>query len=393
MRVAFIIQFNRPEFGGVYYSATTRIRYFVKENPDIDVEIFNVRARPFFLIRLFRFLITGQKFYPTVTWFNNLEVRNVYYSLTALELVRHKLSRECHIDYRKKTSQYARFFSEADLIAAHFGNGPGEIALYLSRYLNKKFTVTFHGSDIHTTPFLDRRNFTLCQEIIKNSSLNLFVSNGLLEKSLEIYDSIANRAVLYDGIETNEFNATYKQGSVKLKNELGLEGKIVGFVGNLIDVKNVLLLPDIFKTVMETHQSVSFIIIGNGILKNELVHLFRDKGVPVLFTGNIPHEQMPYYFSIMDVLVIPSKNEGLPRVVIEATACGVNCVGSKVVGIAELLSPENTFELNNDFEKSAGKRIVELLSTDQPPIFYSDRYDLNKIALKQGALFRNLMQG
>ena len=58
MKVAFILQFNQPEIGGLFFSSTSRIKYFIKKNKDIDVCVFNIRAKPGLFIRILRYLIT-----------------------------------------------------------------------------------------------------------------------------------------------------------------------------------------------------------------------------------------------------------------------------------------------------------------------------------------------
>jgi glycosyltransferase involved in cell wall biosynthesis len=57
----------------------------------------------------------------------------------------------------------------------------------------------------------------------------------------------------------------------------------------------------------------------------------------VQFVGKLAHESLPAWFSGCDVFCLPSHNEGLPNVILEAMSCGAPVVASKVGGIPDAL--------------------------------------------------------
>lgn len=71
-----------------------------------------------------------------------------------------------------------------------------------------------------------------------------------------------------------------------------------------------------------------------------------------------PYIGMPNFYNSLDVYVQPSKGDGLPITVVEATACGVPTIGSKYIGASELLSivieptSENFIEAVNHLNKN-----------------------------------------
>ena len=64
----------------------------------------------------------------------------------------------------------------------------------------------------------------------------------------------------------------------------------------------------------------------------------------------------------MDVMILPSRNEGWPRVVLEAQACGTCGVGSSNGGIPEAIGfPEYVVQEGEFFEERFAKKVVEVL--------------------------------
>lgn len=67
----------------------------------------------------------------------------------------------------------------------------------------------------------------------------------------------------------------------------------------------------------------------------------------------------------MDVLILPSLNEGLPRVTLEALACEVPVVGSNMGGIPEVIEEKNVFDLENNFINKISSRILEIIENEE----------------------------
>lgn len=89
--------------------------------------------------------------------------------------------------------------------------------------------------------------------------------------------------------------------------------------------------------------NLKYIIVGDGKVKRSLECQVKDCGLTdhVSFIGQVaPGKEVQSYLDCADIFIIPSRTEGLPRVLIEAMARGLPCIGSDVGGIPELLKQE-----------------------------------------------------
>jgi phosphatidyl-myo-inositol dimannoside synthase len=91
-------------------------------------------------------------------------------------------------------------------------------------------------------------------------------------------------------------------------------------------------------------------VLGDGQHRQEYEKLAAVLGLDeaVVFHGYVKHgSEVLQHMQDADLFVMPSLVEGLPRAMIEAMACGLPCIGSKVGGIPELLPAKDMFEPDN----------------------------------------------
>ncbi len=84
--------------------------------------------------------------------------------------------------------------------------------------------------------------------------------------------------------------------------------------------------------------------------------------IDVRFWGNVPSEQMPAMMNCIDLLVLPSLNEGLPLVTVEALKCGAAVVGSDAGGIPEVIGHDCTVPLGPSFVENMAALACRMLS-------------------------------
>jgi glycosyltransferase involved in cell wall biosynthesis len=104
-------------------------------------------------------------------------------------------------------------------------------------------------------------------------------------------------------------------------------------------------------------------------LRDKILKQMKD--LDVVFAGRVPQTEVAKYMNAMDVMVLPSRQEGFGAVVIEAQACGTCVIGSSNGGIPEAIGfEEYVVEEGDQFEERFAKRVVEVLK---------EGYNINKL--------------
>jgi len=94
---------------------------------------------------------------------------------------------------------------------------------------------------------------------------------------------------------------------------------------------------------MEQKHKIEVIFLGDGELMEELKALARDRGLAARFAGFVNQSELPAYYSLGDLLILPSENEPWGLVVNEAMAMGLPAAVSDMVGCApDLVIPGRT---------------------------------------------------
>jgi len=163
-----------------------------------------------------------------------------------------------------------------------------------------------------------------------------------------------------NGINLKRFSpeSINKELKDKLKVELGLEDKFVfGFIGRISDRKGINELYMAFIRLSVIFSDIALVIVGRfeepQIADKNIINSIKShKNIRV--TG--PQKNVPLYFSLMDVFVLPSWSEGFGNVMIEASAMGVPVIGTDATGIRDsmshnlngiMIAPHSAYELEN----------------------------------------------
>jgi glycosyltransferase involved in cell wall biosynthesis len=223
-----------------------------------------------------------------------------------------------------------------DVVFTHWAYPDGWAAVKLGHAHKLPVVIQVMGSDVlllKDTP--SRRPGTI--EALQQADGIWAVSQDLA-RNVETLGVASDRVrVIYDGVDTSLFHPG-SQDEARERLKLDITGKIILFVGNLVGVKAIDKLLDACELLHQQGIAFHTAVIGQGELRGTLekqLSKLQCHGA-VKFYGSIPQETLPDWYRAADVLVLPSYSEGVPNVLLEASACRLPYVASNVGGIPEI---------------------------------------------------------
>ncbi len=281
---------------------------------------------------------------------DGIEYRMLWYRFSLIDYV---LFDKLHLKpffFNRFLNRVASLLQDCDVVAAHSFTGAA-VAYAVNRLYGVPYYVSWHGSDVHTHPRRNPRVLKDTRMFMEAALCNFFVSRALMEASGYITGH-ACKKVLYNGVSEAFVRMPDSERKV-LRDRFGVSPakKVVAFVGNLSAVKNVGVLQPLFHAMRAGYEGeMQFWIVGDGKLGRSVrTSLSSDKTLSVRFWGNVPADEMPAVMNCIDLLVLPSLNEGFALVAVEALKCGASAVGSAVGGIPEVIGREYTVPFGPGF--------------------------------------------
>jgi glycosyltransferase involved in cell wall biosynthesis len=205
-----------------------------------------------------------------------------------------------------------------DIVLVNWAYPDAYGVMLVANKLKLPFATTVQGSDVNV--FF--QNATRKRQVLRalRASRAVFCRSEALRETLAA-EGVAATTV-YNGVDRRRFHPIDRTEACS---KLGLDPKRcrILYVGNLLPVKG----PKVLEDAIDKLQDVDVIFIGAG---DETITVGRRVGAR-------PHEEIPTWMNACDVLCLPSLSEGLPNVALEATACGLPVVASRVGGVPEVV--------------------------------------------------------
>jgi glycosyltransferase involved in cell wall biosynthesis len=166
-------------------------------------------------------------------------------------------------------------------------------------------------------------------------------TEGLKKRYAEVYAiSESKIKVMPNWISLTRFAPD--GGALHLKIALGVpsNARVVLFAHRLSKRKGAQYIPAVAEALR--NENAVIVVAGEGPEKESIKLKVKSLKLDerVRFVGAIPNHEMPLYYSMADVFIMPSDEEGFPRVILEAMAMGTPFGAFDVGGIREFIPKE-----------------------------------------------------
>lgn len=231
----------------------------------------------------------------------------------------------------------------------------GVVAALLSKLFKLPVIIKVHGTDINIFMKDNLRRKIIIWSMKQASSIvcvsqalkNILIQSGIPENKIH---------VIYNGVDQEIF--PYSPPATNKKPPLIL------FIGNIITTKGVIELYEAYKELVKT-TDIKLCFIGDGDMKEKLISLTSGDNLneKITFTGRLEQDKISELIQSCTLVCLPSYNEGVPNVLLEAKSCGRPVVATTVGGIPEIINENDGVLIAPKSKESVIDGIKSALST------------------------------
>jgi N-acetyl-alpha-D-glucosaminyl L-malate synthase BshA len=245
-----------------------------------------------------------------------------------------------------RMAEVAEYY-ELDLLHVHYAI-PHSVSALLARQMlaargrRLPFVTTLHGTDI-TLVGLDRSYLPITRYSIQESDGVTSISQYLKDKTLEDFGITRDIAVIPNFVNCDVYSPVRDETarSEARKKLVGAEEPILIHLSNFRPVKRVVDVVKVFAQV--THaMPAQLVLVGDGPDRSAAEWLTHDLGLQgrVHFLGK--QDRVNELLPLADLMVMPSQLESFGLAALEAMACKVPCIATRVGGVSELIDHDET---------------------------------------------------
>ena len=229
---------------------------------------------------------------------------------------------------------------QPDLVLGYWTHPDGTVALAIARRLGVPGVVLAGGSDIQVLT-RDPARRRIIVETLRAADRVFTVGAPLREAAIGLGVPPSRVGVLDRGVDRQRF---FPGAPAAARQRLGLpsDRPIVLGVGRMVPVKGLDVLLKSWSTVATAPSRPLLLLIGDGDDRRALEQQAAGLGDSVRFIGPVGHDALPDWYRAADYVVLPSRAEGVPNVLLEGLACGTPFVASAVGGVVTLIDDECT---------------------------------------------------
>ncbi len=194
-----------------------------------------------------------------------------------------------------------------------------------------------HGTDVNDYLHVASKRWQILAAARRCRAV-MSVSGALREQMVDAGVDASRAHVVYNGVDAAVFHPA-DQAAARRALSVRADERLLLFIGNLKTSKGCVDLLEGFIRIADIQPRATLVFIGAGEARAQMLERVAERGLGerVRLLGKVDHGLLPGWLVASDLLCLPSHNEGVPNVVLEAMACGVPVVATAVGGIAEVV--------------------------------------------------------
>jgi len=247
----------------------------------------------------------------------------------------------------------------------------GSVALFFKWVLKIPFVLSTHAMDIIMLKNYRRKTW-LARRIIKHARKIITVSEFTFQALLRLGADKQKLSIITPA--TNIYSEPAPDKQTEIRKRYGLEGKkILLTIGRLVKRKGHLEVLKSLPEILEKYPNLAYLVGSDGPEKQSLKEYVEkfNLGNYVFFTGEIRKEELPSFYRIADIFIMPTLElddgdvEGFGIVYLEANAFAKPVIASKSGGTANAVIDNKTGLLVNPLNPGEIALAVRKLLDDQ----------------------------
>jgi glycosyltransferase involved in cell wall biosynthesis len=246
------------------------------------------------------------------------------------------------------------------------------LAAKIAKRYSKPLVLTQHNTFIEYNNIWDTaeklNDLAVGKQVLKEADKIIVVSNATRNYVLSLGAEPEKTEVLHNGVDLDRFKPLPEvKDEMRKKLSISEKACVALTVRRLVYKNGIDTLLESAEIAVKENSNLVFVVVGKGPDFEEVKAKIAQLGIQRNFrlTGFVSDEDLPFYYNVADLFVLPSKSgEGLPLVALEAMACGLPVIATDVGGILEVISEDYGKLVPPNYPISLAEGILEFSCKD-----------------------------
>jgi glycosyltransferase involved in cell wall biosynthesis len=261
-----------------------------------------------------------------------------------------------YLIFKKLILRYLKEEYKPDLVHVHVPVKAGLLAIWLNKKYKLQYVLTEHYCIYNN----------ILEEQFKNKALSYKLFTKKIIKKAAVFSTVSENTgeSINKMVVMKPFTVIYNVVDTSLFYYRSFGHNKIRFihVSNLSFQKNIEGILKTFAMVGAQNEQVELMIVGK--CDQQIFDFAKSTGLlnkTFFFRGEVSYAEVAHYMQSSHSLIMFSRAENMPCVILEALCCGLPVITSKVGGIPEVINPSNGILVASEDEVALRQAILEMI--------------------------------